>query len=87
MEISKNFDSFFRGQLVIGFIVLCLFLIYKRKYLNGLLGFSDHSINYVTEPKLEEEIIKKEESNKNSAPGFNKLRVGFFVPTQSGFMK
>ena len=86
MESIKNFESFFRCHFMIGFVVLCLFLIYRRKYLIGILGFSDHSINYMQEPKLEEEIVRKKEEKSYKGPKNNELRVGFFVPTETGFM-
>lgn len=86
MKILKNMEEFFRIQLIIGFILLALFIVFRRKYLVGLLGFSDNTINYINEETMEEEIIKKNIKKAKYGPKINTLRVGYFVPTETGFM-
>lgn len=91
MKILKNMEEFFRIQLIIGFILLALFIVFRRKYLVGLLGFSDNTINYINEKTMEEETMEEEIIKKNIkkvkyGPKINTLRVGYFVPTETGFM-
>ena len=86
MKILKNIEEFFRIQIIIGFILLALFVAFRRKYFVGLLGFSDNTINYMTEQTMEEEIVKKNIKEAKYLPKINTLRVGYFVPTETGFM-
>ncbi len=81
------FENFLKIQLIFAFLFLIFFLVYRRSHLIGLLGFSDHSLNYMTEVTLEEEQVKKREKETKTIPEINSLRVGYFVPTQTGFMQ
>ena len=81
------FERLLKFQLIFTFLCLVFFLVYRRSHLVGLLGFSDHSLNYMTELTLEEEQVKKREKETKSIPEINSLRVGYFVPTQTGFMQ
>ncbi len=81
------FERLLKFQLIFTFLFLVFFLVYRRSHLVGLLGFSDHSLNYMTELTLEEEQVKKREKETNLIPEINSLRVGYFVPTQTGFMQ
>ena len=87
MKILKNIEEFFRIQIIIGFILLALFVAFRRKYFVGLLGFSDNTINYLNEKTIEEEIVKKNTEKAKYIPKINTLRVGYFIPTETGFMK
>jgi len=82
----KYFEQFFRIQIILGFIFLVYFLVYRRSHLVGILGFSDHTLNYLTETTLEEEEIKKGEKEVINAPSINGSRVGYFVPIETGVM-
>ena len=81
------FERVFKLQLIFAFLFLVFFLVYRRSHLVGLLGFSDHSLNYLRELTLEEEFIKKKEKSNKNIPNINGLRIGYFVPTQTGFMQ
>ena len=40
----------------------------------------------MTEQTMEEEIVKKNIKEAKYLPKINTLRVGYFVPTETGFM-
>lgn len=80
------FENFLKIQLIFAFLFLIFFLVYRRSHLVGILGFSDHSLNYMNEIILEEEEKKKIIETK-IIPEINSLRVGYFVPTQTGFLQ
>ena len=50
MKILKYIESFIKIQLILTFIILCIFLTCKKKYIEGFLGFSDYSENDRPEP-------------------------------------
>ena len=81
------FENFLKIQLIFAFLFLIFFLVYRRSHLIGLLGFSDHSLNYMTEVTLEEEQVKKREKETKTIPEINSLRVGYFVPIETGFIQ
>ena len=81
------FEKLFKLQLVFAFLCLVFFLVYRRSHLRGILGFSDHSLNYLNETTLEQEKVNEVKKNHKNIPKINELRVGYFVPTETGFMQ
>ena len=81
------FEKLFKLQLIFAFLCLVFFLVYRRSHLKGILGFSDHSLNYLNEITLEEEKVEEVKKNLKNRPKMNGLRVGYFVPTETGFMQ
>ena len=42
MKAFEYIENFFRIQFLCAFIILCLFLVHKKKKIEGFLGFSDY---------------------------------------------
>jgi len=81
MNILTYLENFLKCQLLLGFVILCMYLVYRRKYIEGFLGFSDYSIDYnkkIVDLDVQQSVLKKKCSNYETGPGFDCLRVGFY---------
>lgn len=76
-------EKFLRYQIILGFIVLCLYLVYRRSHIEGFLGFSDYTVDFtkkLIDVDEHKNILKKRcmEGKYNNGPGFDCLRIGFY---------
>ncbi len=84
MKFMNYIENFLRCQIFIAIIVLCIYLAYRRKYIEGFLGFSDYAVDFnkkLIDVDEQKKILKTRcESGKydDKGPGFDCLRVGFY---------
>ena len=46
MKFMDYIENFLRCQILLAIIVLCIYLAYRRKYIEGFLGFSDYAVDF-----------------------------------------
>ena len=84
MKFLDCMETFLRLGMFFIVILLCIYINFRKKYIEHFLGFSDFTGVYDGKliDKNVEKVILGNRCQDIEAPGFNCLRVGFYCHKQ-----